>query len=126
METPRASLTINSDDIAEYITEANGHAEAIQDILGNLTVLTMEPTPDPIVDTDGMVAQATQLLTTLETMTTYIPSFLRANEDTELPPQTIAGDKQPLSATRLEILPKPTRRDHPAPITLDPTFAKNE
>jgi hypothetical protein len=38
----------------------------------------------------------------------------------------LAGDKQPLSASRQEVLPKRTRRDLPAPLTLEPAFTQHE
>ena len=62
----------------------------------------------------------------METLSNFIPSYLLPTEDIDLPQQNIAGDKQPLSATRPEFLQKRTIRDLPAPLTLEPAFAQNE
>ena len=77
-------------------------------------------------DVDTLVTQATQHLAALETLSNFIPSYLLPTEDIDLPQQNIAGDKQPLSATRQEILPKRTIRDLPAPLTLESAFTQHE
>ena len=75
---------------------------------------------------DRLVTQAAQHLAALETLSTCIPAYLLPTEDTDFPLHNIAGDKQSLSATRPEILPKRTRRNLPAPLTLEPAFTQHE
>lgn len=46
--------------------------------------------------------------------------------DVVLPLQTLAGEKQPLSATRTEALPKKTGRDRTSPKSLEKAFNDHE
>ena len=121
-----SSLPNTSSDTTSYLAEAQSHLTSIEDILNNLTVHLVPGDISAPPDLNAPVIQATQHLTNLQTLTNYIPPHLYPDEDTQLPQVPLAGDKQPLSNSRQEILPKRTRRNLPAPLTLESAFTQHE
>ncbi len=122
-----SSLPNTSADTVAYLAEAQTHLAAVEDILGSLTIHLVSDTSSTSPDVDALVSQAAQHLTALpgNPLQLHLPHLL-PTEDIDLPPQAIAGDKQPLSATRSKILPKRTKRDLPAPLSLESTFTQHE